>query len=82
MTADGLWKNPPRAFLPSGVFRLAHAGRLAHTSPRSLIPTVWEIETLNSKMKRNLGSELRGKTADSRKRDMLLKVLVHDLMVL
>jgi hypothetical protein len=32
-------------------------------------------------MKRNLGSELRGKTAHSRKRDMRLKTLVHDLMV-
>ena len=42
----------------------------------------WQIETVNSMMKRNLGSELRGKTAASRERDMLLKVLVHDLMVL
>ena len=33
-------------------------------------------------IKRNLGSELAGKTADSRERDMLLKVLTHDLMVL
>jgi hypothetical protein len=33
-------------------------------------------------MKQNLGSALAGKTAWSRKRDMLLKVLVHDLMIL
>jgi hypothetical protein len=32
-------------------------------------------------MKRNLGSALAGKTAWSRKRDLLLKVLTHDLMV-
>lgn len=41
----------------------------------------WQLETVNSMMKRNLGSELRGKTAHSRKRDMRLKTLVHDLMV-
>ena len=42
----------------------------------------WQSETVNSMIKRNLGSELAGKTADSRERDMLLKVLTHDLMVL
>ena len=42
----------------------------------------YQAETVNSMMKRNLGSALGGKTAASRKRDMLLKVLTHDLMVL
>jgi hypothetical protein len=42
----------------------------------------WQSETVNSMIKRNLGSELSGKTAASRKRDMLLKTLTHDLMVL
>jgi hypothetical protein len=42
----------------------------------------WQVETVNSMMKRNLGSALSGKTAWSRKRDMRLKVLTHDLMVL
>jgi hypothetical protein len=41
----------------------------------------WQVETVNSMMKRNLGSELRGKTADTRKQDLRLKTLVHDLMV-
>jgi hypothetical protein len=40
-----------------------------------------QVETVNSMMKRNLGSALRGKTAWSRKRDMMLKGLVHDIMV-
>lgn len=42
----------------------------------------WQSETTNSMMKRNLGSALAGKTAHSRKRDLALKVLTHDLMVL
>jgi hypothetical protein len=42
----------------------------------------WQVETVNSMMKRNLGSALRGKTNRSRRRDLMLKVLVHDLMIL
>ena len=42
----------------------------------------WQVETVNSMMKRNLGSALRGKTAWSRKRDMALKTITHNLMIL
>lgn len=42
----------------------------------------WQAETVVSMIKRNLGDELRGKTAHSRRRDMLLKVLTHDLMII
>ena len=42
----------------------------------------WQIESVNSMMKRNLGSALGGKSAWSRKRDMHLKVLIHDVMIL
>lgn len=42
----------------------------------------WQSETVISMIKRNLGSALRGKTAWSRRRDMALKSVTHDLMVL
>lgn len=42
----------------------------------------WQVETVMSMIKRNLGDELRGKTARSRTRDMLLKVLTHNLMII
>jgi hypothetical protein len=42
----------------------------------------WQAETVNSMMKRNTGSALAGKSAWSRKRDMLLKTLTHDIMIL
>ena len=42
----------------------------------------WQVETVNSMMKRNLGSALRGKTACSRKRDMPLKTITHNIMIL
>ena len=42
----------------------------------------WQAETAISMLKRNLGSALRGKSASSRKRDLWLKVLTHDIMIL
>lgn len=42
----------------------------------------WQVETVNSMMKRNLGSALAGKSARSRRRDMLLKTITHNVMVL
>ena len=42
----------------------------------------WQVETVNSMMKRNLGSALAGRSAWSRKRDMALKALTHNVMVL
>lgn len=68
---------------PGGRWR-RHMKKLLKTKrsrKRSGYTQRWQVETVNSMMKRNLGSELRGKTAHSRKRDMRLKTLVHDLMV-
>lgn len=41
----------------------------------------WQSETVHSMMKRNLGSELSGSSARSRLRDLRLKAITHDLMV-
>jgi DDE family transposase/transposase-like protein DUF772 len=41
----------------------------------------WQVETVNSMIKRNLGSALRGRTDASRRRDLQLKVIVHNLMI-
>ncbi len=74
----------PRKQPPGGRWR-RHMMRLLHTktSRRKCGYTRrWQVETVNSMMKRNLGSSLRGKTAWSRKRDMALKTLTHNLMIL
>ena len=42
----------------------------------------WQVETVNSMFKRNQGAALAGKSAWSRRRDMLLRVLTHNVMVL
>jgi hypothetical protein len=42
----------------------------------------WQAETVMSMLKRNLGSALRGRTARSRHRDLALKVLTHNVMII
>jgi hypothetical protein len=42
----------------------------------------WQVECVNSMTKRNQGSALRGRTPASRLRDLRLKVLTHNVMVL
>jgi IS5 family transposase len=68
---------------PGGRWRRHMKGLLATKNSRKRCGYTqrWQVETVNSMMKRNLGSELRGKTAHTRKQDMRLKTLVHDLMV-
>jgi hypothetical protein len=68
---------------PSGRWRrrMKRVMKTKASRKRSGYTQRWQVETVNSMMKRNLGSELRGKSAHSRKRDMRLKTLVHDLMV-
>ena len=69
--------------LPGGRWR-RHMKRLLQTKAsrrRCGYNRRYQAETVNSMMKRNLGSALGGKTPRSRERDLLLKVLTHDLMV-
>ena len=42
----------------------------------------WQIETTNSMIKRNQGAALSGKSPASRKRDMRLRVITHNMMIL
>jgi hypothetical protein len=42
----------------------------------------WQIETVNSMIKRNLGSALRARTAVRRRHELLLRVLTHNIMLL
>ena len=42
----------------------------------------WQVETVNSMIKRNLGSALRARTAPRRRNELLLRVITHNLMIL
>ena len=76
--------RPPKDGGPPGGRWRRHMKRLLKTKRsrrRCKYNRRYQVETVNSMKKRNLGSALAGKTATSRERDMLLKVLTHDLMV-
>ena len=77
-------RPPPPGAAPGGRWR-RHMGRLLATREsrrRCGYTQRWQAETVVSMVKRNLGSALRGRTAWSRRRDMALKALTHDLMLL
>lgn len=42
----------------------------------------WQSETVNSMIKRNLGSALRATTARRRSKELLLRVITHNIMIL
>ena len=42
----------------------------------------WQIESVISRLKRRLGSALRGRTDAARERDCYMKILTHNLMLL
>ena len=42
----------------------------------------WQVETVNSMLKRNLGSACRARTACGRKKDLALRVITHNLMII
>ena len=42
----------------------------------------WQVETVNSMIKRNLGAALRAKTPGRRSMEMLLRVVTHNIMIL
>jgi hypothetical protein len=77
--------RPPKGGAPPGGRWRRHCKRVLSTKAgrkKSKYTRRWQVETFNSMVKRNLGSALAGRTAWSRKRDMALKVLTHDIMVL
>ena len=86
-----------RSIIPAEIGRPSKTGALPSTRWRRLMKRMlataesrkrcgytqrWQAETVNSMIKRNQGSALAGQTAHSRKRDMALKVLTHNVMIL
>src|SRR5262249_10122967 len=47
--------------------------------PHRIYGQRWQCESVHSRIKRRLGSSLSGRTHTNRKREALLKVLIHDL---
>ena len=79
---------PPRAGRPTdkppppGTLRRRMQQRLRRPGERELYGQRWQVETVNSMIKRNLGSALRARTTVHRRHELLLRVLTHNIMLL
>lgn len=78
---------PPRAGRPTSkppaepLRRRMHE-RFAGRRDAALYGQRWQSETVNSMIKRNLGSALRARTTVHRRNELLLRVLTHNIMLL
>ena len=68
---------------PTGLHRRAMKELFAtETAGRQTYAQRWQVETVNSMVKRNLSSALRARTTHRRSMEMLLRCVVHNIMVL
>lgn len=69
---------------PGGRWRRVMKRLLSTTESRrtNQYTSRWQVESGNSMIKRNQGDALAGRTPASRKRDMRLRVLTHNMMIL
>jgi Transposase DDE domain len=72
-------KNPPPRSQP---LRRRMYQRFGGKREQALYGQRWQSETVNSMIKRNLGSALRARTTIHRRHELLLRVLTHNIMLL
>jgi hypothetical protein len=71
----------PGAAGPTGHYRRLMRRRFKNGPDKKLYGQRWQAETVNSMIKRNLGSACRARTPRGRKKDMLLRAVTHNLMI-
>jgi hypothetical protein len=64
-----------------GRYRRLMRRRLRHGPDTKLYGQRWPAETVNSMVKRNLGSACRARTPWGRRKDMLFRSITHNLMI-
>lgn len=72
----------PSANPPTGRHRRNMHYRFKRQADKRHYGQRWQVETVNSMIKRNLGSALRARTAPRRRNEMLLRAITHNLMIL
>lgn len=77
---------PPRTLRPGerglrGYYRRLMHQQFQQAAIQRLYHQRWQVETVNSMVKRNLGSACRARSASGRKKDLLLRVVTHNLMI-
>ena len=71
----------PSAKPPATRHRRNMRRRFARKADRKHYGQRWQVETVNSMIKRNLGSALRARTATGRSMELLLRVVTHNIMI-
>jgi hypothetical protein len=71
----------PTSKLPKGRWRRHMAKRFARKADQKHYTQRSQSETVHSMVKRNQGSALRSRTPERRKKEMLLRVLTHNIML-
>jgi hypothetical protein len=66
---------------PSGYYRRLMRRRFKVGANKKLYGQRWQAETVNSMVKRNLSSACRARTPCGRKKDLLLRAVTHNLMI-
>jgi len=72
----------PGANGPTGHYRRLMGRRFKRGPEKKFYGQRWQAETVNSMIKRNLGSACRARTPTGRKKDMLLRAITHNVMIL
>jgi hypothetical protein len=72
----------PSSKPPAGRWRRLMAKRFKRKADQKLYGQRAQSETAHSMMKRNMGSALRSRTPERRKKEMMLRVLVHNIALL
>jgi hypothetical protein len=73
----------PSENAPTGHYRRVMKELFATaTAGRTTYGQRWQVETVNSMIKRNLSSALRARTPHRRSMEMLLRCVVHNIMIL
>jgi len=67
---------------PKGYYRRLMRRRLKAGPDKRCYGQRWQAETVNSMIKRNLGSACRARSPTGRKKDMLLRSVTHNIMLL
>jgi hypothetical protein len=72
----------PTEKLPTARHRRNMHHRFKRQADKALYGQRWQAETVNSMIKRNLGSALRARSARRRSKELLLRVVTHNVMIL
>jgi hypothetical protein len=72
----------PGAQGPTGYYRRLMRRRFKKGPDKKCFGQRWQAETVNSMIKRNMGSACRARSPTGRKKDMLVRAVTHNVMIL